>query len=111
MIGADFWQWNRTAAIWPRGTASPPGPRPQSYLGPVAATSTEAGLSLVEALVSRCEGETIYWDIPDANTAAVEWARQQGFILQRPLIRMYLGENPAPSDARKQFAIAGPEVG
>ena len=81
------------------------------YLGPVAATSTEAGLSLVEALVSRCEGETIYWDIPDANMAAVEWARQQGFTLQRPLIRMYLGENPAPSDPRKQFALAGPEVG
>jgi GNAT superfamily N-acetyltransferase len=81
------------------------------YLGPAAAASTEAGLGLVEALVSRSAGETIYWDIPDANTAAVEWARQQGFTLQRPLIRMYLGENSAPSDPRKQFALAGPEVG
>jgi GNAT superfamily N-acetyltransferase len=81
------------------------------YLGPVAATSTEAGLGLVEVLVSRCEGERVYWDIPDANTAAVEWARQRGFTLQRPLMRMYLGENSAPSDPRKQFALAGPEVG
>ncbi len=81
------------------------------YLGPVAATSAEAGLGLVEALVSRCEGEMIFWDIPDANTAAVEWARQCGFTLQRPLIRMYLGENSAPSDPRTQFALAGPEVG
>jgi GNAT superfamily N-acetyltransferase len=82
-----------------------------SYLGPVAATSAEAGLGLIEALASRCEGERIFWDIPDANTAAVEWARHHGFALQRPLIRMYLGENSAPSDPRKQFALAGPEVG
>jgi GNAT superfamily N-acetyltransferase len=81
------------------------------YLGPVAATSSEAGLGLVEALVSRCEGEMIFWDIPDANAAAVEWARQRGFTLQRPLLRMYLGENASPSDSRKQFALAGPEVG
>jgi GNAT superfamily N-acetyltransferase len=81
------------------------------YLGPISATSTEVGLSLVETLVSRCEGQMIYWDIPDANRPAVEWARQSGFALQRPLIRMYLGENSAPSDAHKQFALAGPEVG
>ena len=81
------------------------------YLGPVVAFSSEAGLRLVEALVSRCEGKALFWDIPDANTPAVEWARQHGFAVQRPLIRMYLGNNSAPSNARMQFALAGPEVG
>jgi hypothetical protein len=51
------------------------------------------------------------WDIPDANTAAVQWCRQAGFKLQRPLIRMHLDENVAPGDPRKQLALAGPEVG
>jgi GNAT superfamily N-acetyltransferase len=81
------------------------------YLGPVTAGSPEAGLALIEALLSQCEGEHMFWDIPDANTPAVEWAQQRGFTRQRPLIRMYRGENPAPSDARRQFALAGPEVG
>lgn len=80
------------------------------YLGPVAATSTEAGLGLIEALVARCEGKMVFWDIPDRNTAAVEWSRRHGFTLQRPLIRMYLGEN-SPGDPQRQFALAGPEVG
>lgn len=30
-----------------------------------------------------------YWDIPDQNSVAVEWAKQHGFTAQRPLIRMY----------------------
>jgi GNAT superfamily N-acetyltransferase len=81
------------------------------YLGPVVATSAGAGLSMTEALVARNEGQTIFWDIPDENTAAVEWAEQHGFVFQRPLTRMFLGENLAPGDPRQQFALAGPEVG
>lgn len=81
------------------------------YLGPVVATSATTGLRLVEALLARTDGETIFWDIPDPNAAAVAWASRQGFSRQRSLTRMYLGRNSAPGDPRKQFALAGPEKG
>ena len=81
------------------------------YLGPVVATSADAGIPVIEALVAASEGQSIFWDIPNENTAAVEWAKQHGFAVQRPLTRMFLGENLAPGDPRQQFALAGPEVG
>ncbi len=81
------------------------------YLGPCSASSPDHGIRVIAALVERCGDERIFWDIPDANGAAVEWALQHGFTQQRPLLRMFLGENIAPGDPRKQFALAGPEVG
>lgn len=81
------------------------------YLGPVIARSDDDGIRVVEALVAGSEGQAIFWDVPDENTAAVAWAEQHGFAVQRPLTRMFLGENVAPGDPRRQFALAGPEVG
>jgi GNAT superfamily N-acetyltransferase len=87
-----------------------PGSR-ANYLGPIVAMSDEIGLQLVQALLANIHGEKVFWDIPDATTAAVDWARQRGFTQQRVLTRMYLGENLAPGNPRQQFALAGPEVG
>ena len=52
-----------------------------------------------------------FWDIPDANTAAVAWATQHGFTKQRAWTRMSLGQNTAANNPQQQFALAGPEVG
>jgi hypothetical protein len=82
-----------------------------SYLGPIAAESPEAGKMLIDALIARCGGEKIYWDIPDSNDAALVWAGQYGFARQRTLTRMFLGENVAVGNPRLQYALAGPEVG
>ena len=81
------------------------------YLGPVVATSERVGIELVETLVTRGNGQPIFWDIPNANAAAVSWAGRHGFTLQRPLNRMFLGENLARGNAERQFALAGLEVG
>ena len=81
------------------------------YLGPVVATSADAGTPLVSALLAQDAGQTILWDIPDLNAAATTWAKEHGFSAQRSLTRMYFGENAAPGDPRKQFALAGPELG
>ena len=82
-----------------------------SYLGPVVATTDDDGIALIEGLVASTQGQRIYWDVPDENAAAVSWAEQNGFTVQRPLTRMFLGDNFAPGDPRQQFALAGPEVG
>ena len=81
------------------------------YLGPVVARSADAGLQIVEALVARSAGQMLFVDIPDANAAAVAWAKERGCTQQRPLTRMFLGENLRPGDPHRQFAIAGPEIG
>ncbi len=81
------------------------------YLGPVAATSADGAIQLIRGLLARGDGGRIFWDIPDPNHTAVSFAQQHGFTAQRTLTRMYLGENAAPGDARKQFALAGPELG
>lgn len=81
------------------------------YLGPVAGASADDGLRMVEQLLNSSGGSKVIWDIPDDNAAAVAWAKQRGFIEQRTLTRMYLGENSAPGAPRMQFAIAGPELG
>ena len=81
------------------------------YLGPVVANSDAAGLALVEALIDGNPGKMVYWDIPDPNEAAVELAKRYEFKVQRPLVRMFLGENEVAGDPRRQFGLAGPEVG
>lgn len=81
------------------------------YLGPVIAASPVVGLALVADLLADHLGAPTFWDIPEPNTAAVNWAAAHGFTRQRPLTRMFLGENRHPGNAGMQFALAGPEVG
>lgn len=81
------------------------------YLGPAVGTSGEAGLRLVEQLLNSSGGRKVIWDIPDPNSAAVAWAKHEGFTEQRTLTRMRLGENSMPGEPLMQFAIAGPELG
>jgi GNAT superfamily N-acetyltransferase len=81
------------------------------YLGPIAAASADAAGVLVEALLARSAGQTVYWDIPDPNVPAVAWARGAGFTAERSLTRMFLGDNVAPGNPFQQFALAGPEAG
>jgi hypothetical protein len=87
-----------------------PGSR-AAYLGPIVAQSATAGIALVEDLLATCPDKPIFWDIPDTNTPAVEWAQQHGFTRQRQLTRMYFGENLSPGNPLQQYALAGPEVG
>lgn len=81
------------------------------YLGPVVARSIDAALPIMAALLQECDGNAVFWDIPDRQCAAVSWAEENGFKAQRSLTRMFLGENATPGDREKIFAIAGPEIG
>lgn len=81
------------------------------YLGPVVAHSAEAAEALITNLEPVTNGKPVYWDIPDSNESALATARHLSFSRERPLIRMFLGENSAPGNPHLQFAIADPALG
>lgn len=82
-----------------------------SYLGAVVAQLPEVGHELVEGLLAEAGNLPVYWDIPNDNFSAVKLAEELGFVKQRELIRMRLGEDHFAGDPTKQWAITGPETG
>ena len=81
------------------------------YLGPVVAKSTSDAMTLVAALISAVGGRPIYWDVPEPIEAAVELARKFGFEVQRPLLRMFLGETNLSGDVTKYYGLVDPALG
>ena len=81
------------------------------YLAPLTCMQPEGALSLVEPLLGRAFGSSVFWDIPDQNRVAKGAAERFGFTRVRPLTRMRLGPGSTSTDAGAQFAIADPAVG
>lgn len=81
------------------------------YFGPAVARSTRVAESILRSLVERHDGRRLFWDIPEPNRTALQWATEHGFHRQRDLTRMFLGENASPGDPRLQLALSGPETG
>jgi GNAT superfamily N-acetyltransferase len=81
------------------------------YLGPVVAIEPDLGVTLINALLASCQGQPVFWDIPDQNDMITAWARQTGFIWQRSLTRMMLGDTNPSGNPRIVIALAGPEIG
>ena len=81
------------------------------YLGPLVALDEASGNALAENLLNGIPERPVYWDIPDANPAAIRIAQRYGLQHQRTLTRMYLGNNDSPGSESVQWAIAAPEMG
>lgn len=82
-----------------------------NYLGPVVADSPETAASLIGELLSVSASENVFWDIPDANAAAIELAVAHGFERARTLTRMARGEPRVIHQTQHIFAIADPALG
>jgi GNAT superfamily N-acetyltransferase len=81
------------------------------YLGPlIARTATDARM-IVQALLARAGGGSVYWDVLDENKAATDLALSFGFRAQRHLVRMTRGGSQVSPRPECQFAIADPAVG
>ncbi len=102
---------SETEPGWLTGYGMRPKGSGADHLGPVVATSISAATALVNALLADAWSPGVYWDIPDPNIEAIELARTLRFTPQRPLMRMYLGENLRPGNPLLQYAIADPAVG
>lgn len=81
-----------------------------NHLGPIIADNPDVAKHLLSAALHKGDGKSTIIDILDHT----EWTRfvsSLGFVMLRPLIRMYRGSNSFPGMPEKQFAILGPEFG
>ena len=82
-----------------------------NYLGPMVCSSAAAAPGLAAQLLSGLDERPVFWDIPDQIPEAVRLAEAAGFKRQRPLTRMFRGDNRFPGQPRFQWAIADPAAG
>lgn len=80
------------------------------HVGPVVAADTETARYLLARALRAVTGRVIV----DAAADPEGWLaalHALGFREERPLVRMYRGDVPAPGRPERQYAILGPEFG
>lgn len=80
-------------------------------IGPIVASSESTARSLLIHALGECDNKSVIVDSIDERITWNSFLQDLGFEIQRPLIRMYLGEHLYPGQPEYQYAIAGPEVG
>jgi ribosomal protein S18 acetylase RimI-like enzyme len=80
------------------------------YLGPCVALEQRAARLVIEQILLESPETGWYWDLLTANIKAVELAEELGFVAQRRLGRMVIGNRLAKND-QLVYAIAGFELG
>ncbi len=79
-------------------------------LGPCVASSEQTAIALLAAGLREVSAP-VFLDMPAEHVALGGWLRRAGFTLQRPYTRMLLNRSESFNDAKRLFAIAGPELG
>jgi ribosomal protein S18 acetylase RimI-like enzyme len=80
-------------------------------IGPLIAHDYKSASRLLLHALRNCHGKPVILDIPDDQKDFRSLAEDLGFSIQRPFIRMYLGDHPYRGIPKYQFTIAGPEIG
>jgi len=80
-------------------------------IGPWVAVDPLVAEELFKTALSAVPGKPIFLDVVVPNESAMAIVRKYNFELQRPFVRMFLGENKYPADTTKMFAISGVEKG
>jgi ribosomal protein S18 acetylase RimI-like enzyme len=80
------------------------------YLGPCVAPEQKTAHLVIEHILRASPQSGWYWDLLSTNKKAVELAGEFGFVPQRRLERMVLGNRLAKND-QMNYAIAGFELG
>jgi hypothetical protein len=82
-----------------------------NHIGPVQATSLTDAKVIISRLVDQLRAESIVLDVVASQQELVDWLLAAGFVRQRSLTRMFLGNNVSIANANRNFAICGPEFG
>lgn len=80
-------------------------------IGPWLAADAQAAEELFKAALNAAADKPIFLDVVVSNTHAMNIVQQYGFELQRPFVRMFLGENKYPANESEMYAICGVEKG
>jgi len=81
------------------------------HLGPWVARNAETAAHLLDAFLSRSHRELVFVDGLREHAWAVPLLQARGFVLARPLIRMYQGTNTTPARPGLLGAILDPAFG
>jgi predicted N-acetyltransferase YhbS len=81
------------------------------YIGPMVAKRVDCAAAIARELVRFCGEKPIYWDVPESNAEGVRLAEEMGFVPQRTLVRMFLGEESRSGIVTNYFGIADPSLG
>lgn len=79
-------------------------------IGPLCAADLATAERLLETALAQLDEELVM-DACDAHPGFNALLKAQGFVIERPFIRMYLGTPTPTGDPGRLFAIAGPELG
>jgi creatinine amidohydrolase/Fe(II)-dependent formamide hydrolase-like protein/GNAT superfamily N-acetyltransferase len=82
-----------------------------TQIGPVVADSAEEAFRLARGAMAALGGQPVLLDVTDAQREFRGLLAGIGFGEQRAFLRMARGSDPHAGDARRQFAIGGPEIG
>lgn len=82
-----------------------------THIGPVVAREPQTATIVVSAALMASPGRPVCMDTLHHSTEWSQWLSSIGFTEQRPLIRMYRGNNHHPGNPTQQYAILGPEFG
>ena len=82
-----------------------------THIGPVVAHEEPIARELASAMLAKCAGKSVIIDAPHRSRSWLSWLEQNGFIEERPFMRMFLGDNQWDGKPEQQFAILGPEFG
>lgn len=80
-------------------------------LGPMVADACDDARTVATAAMQTLVGRPVVMDVPEAQEALRAWLFACGFADQRPFLRMFYGQNDAPGEPNRVWAIAGPELG
>ena len=80
-------------------------------IGPWVASDPATAEELFKTALSAVVGKPIFYDVVVPNESAMALTEKYGFELQRPFLRMFLGENKFPADTTQMYAISGVEKG
>jgi GNAT superfamily N-acetyltransferase len=81
------------------------------HLGPWIAKDQATGAHLLDNFLARSVRDTIIVDCPSHNIAVKRALQSRGFVVSRPLTRMFRGDNQFPDRPDLLCGIMGPEFG
>lgn len=82
-----------------------------AHIGPVVASNLSAATELLRTALKRFETRPIAIDAFDRDLAWTLALKDLGFVRERALVRMLVGDEPSVEHPERAWASAGPEFG